>query len=100
MELWVKRICSKGHHNKTLKDHPILGLYHTALRTKKVSLSGLKPKAFAMSKQAAARPNLLLAFEVFSSFQIRDICSLQPGTLDIHPFCTNRSIKLFSQYGH
>ena len=54
----------------------------------------MEPQVFALSNETAARSNLL-AYATFSSFQTRDICSQQPGTLDMHLFWTHRSIKLF-----
>ena len=89
----MKRICTKGHHNKTFKGQPISGPYRITLRQKRSTGAGWCHKC-SEHHQRAVRFNLF-AFAAFISFQARDICSQQPETLDMQSFWRNRSINLF-----
>ena len=92
MEQWVRIICPKGYH-KTLKGQPILGVYHITLGQKRSADIGWSHKGLqSFTKQQQGWIYLPLELSARSRLET---CSQQPGTLDMEPFWTDRSINLF-----
>ena len=88
----MRIIRPKGCH-KTLKDQPILGVYHTTLGQKRSADIGWSHKRLqSFTKQQQGWIYLPLELSARSRLEM---CSQQPGTLDMEPFWTDRSINLF-----